>query len=175
MYFMFWINSVTFIIMLTTTHWWIQMHVYYHWNLNLKKVSIWPPIGLLTIIWSPISVSFSKFQEMILNNHPDSCEISLCVKLNDCVKLLGVYIDVELKFTNHVDHLCKRTSRQLSATRRIAKYLNKDCIMKLFNAFILSNFNYSSIVWHFCPHESTSKVEKINKSAICPADCSKRL
>ena len=70
--------------------------------------------------------NFSKFQAMILNNHPDSCEISLRVantdvKLNDCVKLLGVYIDCELKFTNHVDHLCKRTSRQLSAIRRIAK------------------------------------------------------
>ena len=115
--------------------------------------------------------NFSKFQAMILNNHPDSCEIYLRVantdvKLNDCVKLLGVYIDYELKFTNHVDHLCKRTSRQLSAIRRIAKYLNKDCIMKLFNAFILSNFNYSSIVWHFCPHESTSKVKKIHKSAL---------
>ena len=122
--------------------------------------------------------NFSKFQAMILNNHPDSCEISLRVantdvKLNDCVKLLGVYIDYELKFTNHVDHLCKRTSRQLSAIRRIAKYLNKDCIMKLFNAFILSIFNYSSIVWHFCPHESTSKVEKIHKSAsrIVLNDC----
>ena len=115
--------------------------------------------------------NFSKFQAMILNNHPDSCEISLRVantdvKLNDCVKLLGVYIDYELKFTNHVDHLCKRTPRQLSAIRRIAKYLNKDCIMKLFNAFILSNVNYSSIVWHFCPRESTSKVEKIHKSVL---------
>ena len=38
--------------------------------------------------------------------------------------------------------------------------------MKLFNAFILSNLKYSSIVWHFCPRESTSKVEKINKSAL---------
>ena len=108
---------------------------------------------------------------MILNNHPDSCEISLRVantdvKLNDCVKLLGEYIDYELKFTNHVDHLYKRMSQQLSAIRRIAKYLNKDCIMKLFNAFILSNFNYSWIVWHFCPRESTSKVEKIHKSAL---------
>ena len=97
---------------------------------------------------------FSEFQAMILNNHPDSCEISLrvahtCVKFNDCVKLLRVYIDYDLKFTNHVDHFCKRTSRQLSATRRMAKYFNKDCILKLFNSFILSNFKYSSIVWHF--------------------------
>ena len=82
------------------------------------------------------------------------------------VKLLGVNIDYELKFTNHVDHHCKRTSRQLSVIRKTEKYLNKSCIMKLFNAFILSNFNYSSIVWHFCPRESTSKVEKIHKSAL---------
>ena len=100
--------------------------------------------------------NFSKFQAMILNNHSDSCEISLRVgnndvKLNDCVKLVGIYIDYKLKFTNHVDHLCKRMSRQLSAIRRIAKYVNKDYMMKLFNAFILSNFNYSLIVWYFLP------------------------
>ena len=151
-----------------TTHWWIQMHVYYHWNLNLKKsanmASHW-------LAYNHMKSNFSKFQEMILNNHPDSCEISLCVantdvKLNDCEKLLGVYIDHELKSKNHVDHLCKRTSRQLSAIRRIAKYLNKDCEMKIFNAFILSNFNHSSVVWHICHRESTSKVQKIHKSAL---------
>ena len=121
--------------------------------------------------WNITTVTSRQGFEPGSNNHPDSCEISLRVantdaKLNDCVKLLGVYNDYELKFTNHVDHLCKRTSWQLSAIRRIAKYLNKDYIMKLFNAFILSNFNYSSIVWHFCPSESTSKVEKIHKSAL---------
>ena len=37
--------------------------------------------------------------------------------------------------------------------------------MKLFNAVVLSNFNYFSIVWHFYSRESTSKVVNIHKSA----------
>ena len=52
------------------------------------------------------------------------------------------------------------------AVRRVAKYLNKDCLMKLFHAFIISNFNYCAIVWHFCSKSSTIKMEKIQKAAL---------
>ena len=45
----------------------------------------------------------AKFQAMILNNQPDTSDISLCVNdmnilLKPCVKLLGVFLDCELKF-----------------------------------------------------------------------------
>ena len=108
---------------------------------------------------------------MILNNQPDTSDISLCVNdmnipLKPCVKLLGVFLDCELNFSDHVTHVCKRASRQLNAVRRVAKYLNKDCLMKLFHAFIISNFNYCAIVWHFCSKSSTIKMEKIQKAAL---------
>ena len=111
----------------------------------------------------------AKFQAMILNNQPDTSDISLCVNdmnipLKPCVKLLDVFIDHELNFSDHVTHVCKRASRQLNAVRRVAKYLNKDCLMKLVHAFIISNFNYCAIVWHFCSKSSTIKMEKIQKS-----------
>ena len=102
--------------------------------------------------------NFSKFQTMILNNHPDSCEISLRVantdvKLNDCVKLLGVYIDYELKLKNHVDHLCKRTSRQLSAIRRITEYLNKGLHNEAFQCLCINQImipSYSFQIYNPC-------------------------
>ena len=111
----------------------------------------------------------AKFQAMILNNQPDTSDISLCVNdmnipLKPCVKLLGVFLDCELNFSDHVTHVCKRASRQLNAVRRVAKYLNKDCLMKLFHAFIISNLNYCAIVWHFCSKSSTIKMEKNTKS-----------
>ena len=76
----------------------------------------------------------AKFQAMILNNQPDTSDISLCVNdmnipLKPCVKLLGVFLDYELNFSDHVTHVCKRVSRQLNAVRRVAKYFNKDCLM----------------------------------------------
>ena len=72
----------------------------------------------------------SRFQAMILNKHPDHDNISLNadgtnVPLKSCVKLLGVFIDHELTFSEHVNYICKRTSRQLNAIRRISKYLKK--------------------------------------------------
>ena len=47
-----------------------------------------------------------KFQVMILNNHPDTSDLSLCVNMNiplkSCVKSLGIFIDYELNFSDHV-------------------------------------------------------------------------
>ena len=38
--------------------------------------------------------------------------------------------------------------------------------MKLFHAFIISNFSYCEIVWHFCSNSSTIEIEKIQKAAL---------
>ena len=89
----------------------------------------------------------AKFQAMVLNNHPDASDISLCVNdmsipLKPCVKWLGVLLDYERNFLDHVTDVCKRVSRQLNAVQRVAKYLDKDWLMKLFHAFIISNFSY---------------------------------
>ena len=69
----------------------------------------------------------SKFQGIILNKHPDQNNISLNVNgtnipLKSCVKLLGVFIDYELTFSDQINYICKRTSRPLNAIRRISKY-----------------------------------------------------
>ena len=113
----------------------------------------------------------SKFQAMILNKHPDQNNISLNVNgthvpLKSCVKLLGVFIDCELTFSEHVNYICKRTSRQLNAIRRISKYLKRDCLIKLFHAFVSSNFNYCPTTWHFTSKSSTMKIEKVHKAAL---------
>ena len=75
-----------------------------------------------------------KFQAMILNNHPDLSDISLCVNdmnipLKSCVKLLGVFIDYELNFSDHVRYLSKRAVKRCSQS---GKYLKKDCLLKIF-------------------------------------------
>ena len=50
--------------------------------------------------------NLAKSQVMILNNHPDTSDISLCVNMNIplkyCVKSLGICLDYELNFSDHV-------------------------------------------------------------------------
>ena len=88
------------------------------------------------------------------------------VQTSDCVKLLGIHIDDKLRFQKHISVICSRASRQINAMNRVSKFLSKECKTKLYNAFILSNFLYCSIVCHFCSSYCSYKMEKIQKRAL---------
>ena len=113
----------------------------------------------------------SKFQAMIMKPGPSTEPIMVdingqSVHPSDCVKLLGIHVDDKLRFQNHISVICSRASQQINALNRISKFLSKDCKVKLYNAFILSNFLYCSIVWHFCSSHCTYKMDKIQKRAL---------
>jgi hypothetical protein len=38
--------------------------------------------------------------------------------------------------------------------------------MKIAWTFILSNFNYCPVTWHFCSEKNTKKIEKIQERAL---------
>ena len=81
-------------------------------------------------------------------------------------KLLGVTIDFELKFNSHIANICKKASRQLNVLKRVGKYLNKLSKLTIYHSFILSNFHYCPVTWHFCSEENTKKMEKIQERAL---------
>ena len=113
----------------------------------------------------------SKFQFMISSTSNIS-EVELqinekvIIKSKPCVKALGVYIDCKLNFTEHVKTICIKAARQLNALSRISKHLNVIAKKQIFRSFILSNFTYCSIVWHFCGSTNNIKMEKIQKRAL---------
>ena len=88
------------------------------------------------------------------------------IKCDDEVKLLGVNVDYDLMFDSHIASLCKKASRQLNVLKRIGKYLNLQCRLMIYHTFILSNFNYCPIMWHFCSKNNTSKMEKIQERSL---------
>ena len=118
-----------------------------------------------------MQVNPSKFQLMIMYSglKPGPIELTICnqvIQSVECVKLLGIHIDDKLSFDKHISTLCKRASQQCNALNRIAKFLSKESKECLFNAFILSNFMYGNLVWHFCSKKSVIKIEKINRKAL---------
>ena len=114
-----------------------------------------------------------KFQGMILGTKNDSDENRIHFQIDDitikpekCVKLLGVYIDDNLKFQSHVSHICKQAAKQISVLRRFSKVLNEKEKLQIFNTFIMSNFNYCPLAWHLCGPKNTDKMEKIQERAL---------
>ena len=66
-------------------------------------------------------------------------------------KLLGVTIDNDLKFTQHIQDICKKAGAKVTALARMIKVVTMDQKKTLMNAFIESQFSHCPLVWMFCP------------------------
>ena len=80
--------------------------------------------------------------------------------------LLGLTIDNRLTFKDHVDMLCSTVNYELHALRRTRKYLSLDKAKLLYNAFINSQFIFSSVIWMFCRKKVYLKIEIQYKALI---------
>ena len=102
-----------------------------------------------------------NFQLMFIGLKDD---IKLCIDINgivvqmtDSVKLLGVTIDSMLNFNQHVQSICKKASKKVRASSRIAPNLEYKKNVMLYNSFVLSNFNYCPLIWMFSGKSSNNE------------------
>ena len=112
-----------------------------------------------------------KFQAIAIGTKTKKENISfnfdeINITCEDDVKLLGVTIDFKLKFDIHVANICKKASRQINVLKRIGRNLCKLGKLNIYYSFILSNFNYCPLTWHFCGEVNTKKLEKIQERAL---------
>ena len=82
------------------------------------------------------------------------------------VELLGVKIDNNLDFKEHVTKFCKKGSQQLHALARISKYLDKDKLRLLMHDFVNSQFNYFPLTWMFHNRTLNNKINKLHERAL---------
>ena len=80
--------------------------------------------------------------------------------------LLGVDIDDRLSLHGHINNLCRKAASQINALKRLSSFMGMTEKTILMKSFILSNFNYCPLVWHFCSERDTDKMEKIQKRAL---------
>ena len=85
---------------------------------------------------------------------------------SNTVKLLGVTIDNQLKFNEHVLNICKKASRKLSALSRMSSFLSFDKKRIIFKAFFESQFKYCPLVWMFHGREVNQRINRLHERAL---------
>ena len=88
------------------------------------------------------------------------------ITCDEVVKLLGIDIDYQLNFNYYIKNICRKASQQLNVLKRIGCFLSKLNKLTIFHTFILSNFIFCPLAWHFCNKSNTSKLEKIQARAL---------
>ena len=113
-----------------------------------------------------------KFQVIILDKKKsDLTNILLTIDnqtINSVpsVELLGIHLDDKLNFNLHVSNIFRSAANQLNALKRLEIYLNFNAKRVLINSYIISKFNYCSLVWIFSTAKSLSKIENLQKKAL---------
>ena len=82
------------------------------------------------------------------------------------VVLLGMEIDDKLKFELHIHNLVRKAAGQLNYLISKKHCLNQESKFTLIQSFIMANFNYCPLVWHFCSKKLKTKQESIKKMAL---------
>ena len=117
------------------------------------------------------------------NNHmkanPGKCHLLISTKRPEVVSidgiqitsstaetLLGITIDSELNFENHLSAICNKVSRKINALGRIANYMpleKRHIVMKI---FIESQFNYCPLIWMFHSRTINNKINGLHERAL---------
>jgi len=82
------------------------------------------------------------------------------------VKLLGITIDNELKFDDHLSNVCKKAQQKLTVLTRINKYLDFNKMRLLFKTFFDSQFKYCPLTWMFYSRTTNNKINKLHERAL---------
>ena len=102
-----------------------------------------------------------KCNLVISNNKKVSMNIdNIELENTSSEKLLGITIDSELNFKEHLEGIIKKASRKVNMLSRIKSYMNLTKRKSLMNSFLTSQFNYCPLVW-MCHNRTINN--KINR------------
>ena len=134
---------------------------------------------LLKLLEKESIIVLDWFKKNEMKSNDDKCHLIVANKENislnlecdiiessDTVKLLGVFIDRKLDFSEHVSKLCKKGNQKMHALARISKYLSKDKLRVLMKTFIISQFNYCPLVWMFHNRTMNNKINRLHERAL---------
>ena len=78
-------------------------------------------------------------------------------------ELLGVLIDSELIFHDHITRLC--SNQKLGALARVSNYITFQKRRLLMSSYITSQFNYCPLVWMIYNRKLNKKIKKVHERA----------
>ena len=123
------------------------------------------------VVWfkdNSMKLNVDKFQFMLLCPNREENNVVYTIQYDSIViesqtetKLLGIYIDKDLSFSNHILKICRKANAKLHILKRLTKYLTQDCKLSILRCFILSQFIYCSALFHFCTKYYKTRMEKI--------------
>ena len=135
---------------------------------DLSRLNIWLKANRL-------SLNIAKTEYMIIGTRQKLITKDLYrinVRVDDTpikrvqhTKSLGLIIDDNLQWKNHINTICKKISSGIGALKRVRRFICKDTAEKVYSSLIDPYFNYCSPVWDGLGSQLSSKLQKLQNRA----------
>jgi hypothetical protein len=141
-------------------------------NLSFKNVLDWSEKWFMKLNLSKCKVlsvnnigsSIEKFKYGCeVSNIPD--EISITLNREVAINDLGVTIDSELTFNNHVYEKINMANKMLGIIKRNFIDVDKSTFLILYKCFVRSHLEYAHSVWNSCSIGIIHDIERVQKQA----------
>ena len=125
-------------------------------NAELAKLSIWFKVNKLSL-----NISKSKF--IVFHSARKQTPVPLMQIYNKFIKcvenfnVIGLFINKQLKWNDHKDHIVLQISRIIGVLTRLKNHIPLNILITLYNSMLLPHINYSLIVWGHQPSKLTNK------------------
>ena len=136
-------------------------------------------VSLLKTLEDEITIVLNWFRINEMKSNDDKCHLIIAntdkvsvslgnevIGASDTVELLGIKLDKNLNFNQHVSDLLKKGNQKLHALARISKYLSQDKLKIIMKTFIQSQFNYCPLIWMFHSRTLNNKINKLHERAL---------
>ncbi|MCP3875986.1 MAG: reverse transcriptase family protein [Desulfobacteraceae bacterium] len=128
---------------------------------DLDKMEEWSAKWLLT--FNP-----EKCKVLHLGKKKSTHEYNLSettIESSPCEKDLGVYVDHDLKFTEHMDKVVNKAHSIMGSIRRAFRYLDCEIFLKMYKGLVRPHLEYAVQVWHPYLKKDIKKVEAVQRRA----------
>ena len=126
----------------------------YHWLCSNKiKINIGKTKYMLFSYTNKLSVPTIKFGPHTIGQ-------------TECTKFLGLFIDQNLRFNCHIDHITQKISKSIGILNRTKHFLPTYIMINLYYSFIYPYILYALVCWYAAPTYLTERVAKLQKKSI---------
>ena len=116
---------------------------------NVKKTKV-------MILGTPVKTSKIDHVKVYMNN----------VENVTCFKYLGVQIDVNLKWKEQINNICRKVCTSLAVMRRVKPFVPRSSLITIYNTMVLPHFDYAITIWSSCSVINLNKLQKLQNTAM---------
>ena len=88
------------------------------------------------------------------------------IKHSDTVRYLGMFIDTNLKWKSHINHISATVSRNVGVMNRSRFFLGSKHLSLLYNSLVLPYLNYCCLIWGHSSQSLINKLFILQKKAV---------